>query len=99
MYVDQANATSQQLAYVSPQGTAIIKVDNTTNVPYNIKRNSVSPLSLQCTLIIQTCGKVRITSKDIYPVGSLWVIDAKHMPFGCSVSLSTHTHIHLLNRL
>ena len=44
-YVDQSDATSQNLAYVSPQGTAIIKVDNTTNVPYNIKRNSVSASS------------------------------------------------------
>jgi len=73
-YVDQADATSQNLAYVTPQGTAIIKVDNTTNVPYNIKRNSV-----------------RITSKDSYPVGSLWIIDAKHMPFGCSVWPSVWT--------
>jgi len=40
-YLDQTNATSQNLAYVNSAGNAIIKVDNTTNVPYNQKRNSV----------------------------------------------------------
>jgi len=73
-YLDQADATSQNLAYVSPQGTAIVKVDNTTNVPWNTKRNSI-----------------RITSRDSYPVGSLWIIDAVHMPFGCSVWPSVWT--------
>jgi hypothetical protein len=38
--------------------------------------------------------KVRITSKDSYPVGSLWIIDAAHMPFGCSVSLSTWSYLY-----
>jgi hypothetical protein len=42
--VNQVDATSQNLAFVTSQGTAIVKVDNTTNVPYNIKRNSVSSL-------------------------------------------------------
>ena len=41
-YVSQANATADQLAYVNTAGNAIIKVDNTTSVPYNEKRNSVS---------------------------------------------------------
>ena len=40
VYVNQTNATN--LAYVDPLGHAIIKVDNTTFVPYNDKRNSVS---------------------------------------------------------
>jgi hypothetical protein len=74
IYLDQADAMSQKLAYVTSQGTAIIKVDNTTDVPYNIKRNSV-----------------RISSKDGYPVGSLWIIDAIHMPYGCSVWPSVWT--------
>jgi hypothetical protein len=38
-YVNQTNATN--LAYINPIGHAIIKVDNTTFVPYNDKRNSV----------------------------------------------------------
>lgn len=65
-YVNQTNATN--LAFVSPTGTAIIKVDNTTFVPYNDKRDSV-----------------RITTQDYFGVGTVWVIDALHLPFGCSV--------------
>ncbi|KAJ7594710.1 concanavalin A-like lectin/glucanase domain-containing protein [Mycena floridula] len=30
-------------------------------------------------------NSIRITSKDAYAVGSLWIIDALHLPFGCSV--------------
>ena len=29
--------------------------------------------------------QIRITSKDSYDYGSLWVFDASHMPYGCSV--------------
>ncbi|EIN05171.1 hypothetical protein PUNSTDRAFT_75123 [Punctularia strigosozonata HHB-11173 SS5] len=67
-WLDAANATQQHLAFVNEAGNAIMKVDNTTNVPWNDKRNSV-----------------RITSKAAYPVGSLFIIDMVHMPFGCSV--------------
>ncbi|KAH7927570.1 hypothetical protein BV22DRAFT_1031614 [Leucogyrophana mollusca] len=68
-YIDQQDASSQQLAYVrSGTNNAIIKVDNATNVVYMNKRNSV-----------------RIESIDFYGVGSLFIIDALHMPFGCSV--------------
>ncbi|KZP05379.1 glycoside hydrolase family 16 protein [Athelia psychrophila] len=67
-YLDGPDALSQKLVYVTTEGTGIIKVDNTTNVASEQKRNSI-----------------RITSKDIYPVGSLWIIDAVHLPFGCSV--------------
>lgn len=48
-----------------------MKVDNTSNVPLNEKRNSI-----------------RIESRDWYGVGSLWVVDIAHVPYGCSVSLS-----------
>jgi len=69
-YVNQANASSDNLAYVNPQGNAIIRVDNTTTVEGTgvLYRNSV-----------------RLTSKDPYSVGSLFVIDALHLPYGCSV--------------
>lgn len=40
-YVSQANATQSKLAYVNDNGAAIIKVDNTTTVPWNDKRDSV----------------------------------------------------------
>ena len=69
IYVNQTNATN--LAYVSSSDTAIIKVDNTSFVPYNDKRNSV-----------------RITTQYYFGVGTVWVIDAVHLPFGCSVRLS-----------
>lgn len=42
IWVTRANATADDLAFVNAAGNAIIKVDNTTNVPYNIKRNSVT---------------------------------------------------------
>lgn len=41
IWVDQANATTSKLVYVNDAGNAIIKVDNTTNVPYNEKRDTV----------------------------------------------------------
>lgn len=41
-FVSASVAASQQLAFVDPNTNhAIIKVDNTTNVPFNIKRNTV----------------------------------------------------------
>ncbi|RDX50093.1 hypothetical protein OH76DRAFT_1349667 [Lentinus brumalis] len=67
-YVDQANATASKLAFVNEAGHAIIKVDDTSFVPYNEKRNSV-----------------RIETKDYFPLGTVLVFDATHLPFGCSV--------------
>ncbi|KAL1756077.1 glycoside hydrolase family 16 protein [Schizophyllum commune] len=58
-----------KLAYVdSSTGRAIIKVDNTTNVPYNEKRNTI-----------------RIESEERYDIGSVFVADFYHVPYGCSV--------------
>jgi len=68
IFVSQAVASSSQLAFVNGAGNAIIKVDNTSNVPFNQKRNTV-----------------RIASTDSYGVGSLWIADMTHVPFGCSV--------------
>jgi hypothetical protein len=68
IWEDQANATSQKLAYVNSAGNAIIKVDNTSDVIYNDKRDSV-----------------RITTHDAYPLGTLIVFSATHLPYGCSV--------------
>ncbi|KAF8587682.1 glycoside hydrolase family 16 protein [Ramaria rubella] len=68
IFVSQQVASSAQLAFVNSAGNAIIKVDNTTTVPFNQKRNTV-----------------RIASTDLYGVGSLWVADMTHVPFGCSV--------------
>jgi hypothetical protein len=60
---------SAKLAFVDPQSNhAFLKVDNTTNVPFNDKRNSV-----------------KITTTDAYNIGSVWVADIFHVPFGCAV--------------
>jgi hypothetical protein len=68
IFVSQAQNAQDKLAYVSSAGTAIIKVDNTTTVPYNDKRNTV-----------------RVTTQDRFAVGSVWVADMLHVPYGCSV--------------
>ncbi|KAI0049424.1 glycoside hydrolase family 16 protein [Auriscalpium vulgare] len=68
IFVTADQAASQKLAFVNGAGNAIIKVDNTTTVAFNDKRNTV-----------------RISSKDQFAVGSVWVADMLHVPFGCSV--------------
>jgi len=68
IFVNKSVATSANLAFVNGAGNAIIKVDNTTVVPFNIKRNTV-----------------RITSNDQFGIGSVWVVDMLHVPYGCSV--------------
>lgn len=72
MWLNRSDAVAQQLAYVNDKKQAVMRVDNTTNVPWNYKRNSV-----------------RIESRDVYGVGSLWIIDIAHVPYGCSVSVFT----------
>ncbi|TBU31749.1 concanavalin A-like lectin/glucanase domain-containing protein [Dichomitus squalens] len=67
-YLDQANATASKLAYVNDAGNAIIKVDDTSFVPWNDKRNSI-----------------RIETYDYFPVGTVLLFDAVHLPYGCSV--------------
>ena len=42
VWVNQSLATTDHLAFVNSAGNAIIKVDNTSFVPYNDKRDSVS---------------------------------------------------------
>jgi len=68
IFVTASQAASQRLAFVNSAGNAIMKVDNTTNVAFNQKRNTV-----------------RITTKDRFAVGSVWIADMLHVPFGCSV--------------
>jgi len=67
-WLDRNTAFQDGLAYTDGSGRAVIKVDNTSTVPWNEKRNSV-----------------RITSQDFYGLGSLWIIDISHLPYGCSV--------------
>ncbi|OSD00034.1 glycoside hydrolase family 16 protein [Trametes coccinea BRFM310] len=67
-YLSQANATADNLVSVNSAGHAIIRVDNTTFVPFNFKRNSV-----------------KVITHDFFPIGSVFLFDALHLPFGCSV--------------
>ncbi|KAI0772440.1 concanavalin A-like lectin/glucanase domain-containing protein [Trametes elegans] len=67
-YLGEANATADRLTFVNDAGHAIIKIDNTSFVPFNEKRNSV-----------------KITTHDFFPIGSVFIFDALHLPFGCSV--------------
>ena len=41
-WLNASDAFTQKLAYVNDAGNAIMKVDNTSNVPFNEKRNTVS---------------------------------------------------------
>nr|GAT59763.1 predicted protein [Mycena chlorophos]GAT59764.1 predicted protein [Mycena chlorophos] len=68
IWLNEADAYTQQLAYVNAAGNVILRVDDFTNVPFNDKRNSV-----------------RITTAQTFDMGSLWIIDAVHLPYGCSV--------------
>ncbi|TFK73182.1 hypothetical protein BDN72DRAFT_835201, partial [Pluteus cervinus] len=69
IFVSAQVAASSKLAFVDPSsGHAIVKVDNTSTVPWNDKRNSV-----------------RITTQNEFAVGSVWVADMFHVPYGCSV--------------
>lgn len=55
-YLDQPSAFDQRLAYTTPGGQAVIRVDNTSNVAYNQKRNSVSiPTTTLFPRRIQAC--------------------------------------------
>jgi hypothetical protein len=91
-FLDQTDATSQGLAYINSVGNAVIRVDNSSTVDLNSNRNSVSAYPLtgiaSRSYITLLLTKVRLTSIDSYPIGSLWIIDAVHIPFGCSVCFS-----------
>ena len=66
-FVTASQAASERLAFVNPAGNAVMKVDNTTVVSFNEKRNTV-----------------RISTKDRFAVGSVWIADMLHVPFGVS---------------
>ncbi|CAE6513023.1 unnamed protein product [Rhizoctonia solani] len=69
LYQSQAAALQQQLAYVDNSGHAIIRVDNTT-----VGQGD-------------TFGRasIKINSTATFGKGSLVILDANHLPYGCSV--------------
>ncbi|CAE6488414.1 unnamed protein product [Rhizoctonia solani] len=69
LYQSQAAALQQKLAYVDDSGHAIIKVDNTT-----VGQGD-------------TYGRasIKINSTATFGKGSLVIMDANHLPYGCSV--------------
>ncbi|KAG9119430.1 hypothetical protein FRC07_005550 [Ceratobasidium sp. 392] len=69
LYQSRAAALQQQLAYVDNRGHAIVKVDNTT-----VGQGD-------------TYGRasIKINSTATFGKGSLVIMDAWHMPYGCSV--------------
>ncbi|KAF8587680.1 glycoside hydrolase family 16 protein [Ramaria rubella] len=56
------------LAFINDAGNAIIKVDNTTTLSSSSQKRN----------------SVRIASTSSYSVGSLWIADIAHLPYGCS---------------
>lgn len=70
LYQTREVASQQGLATVNSAGNVIIKVDNTTSGANN-----------------PTFGRnsIKILSNGALTVGSLMIMDAVHMPFGCSV--------------
>jgi hypothetical protein len=83
-WVDQSLATTENLAYVDGNGKIILRVDNTTNVPYNDKRDTVRLTDYVKKLPVYNL-QVRITTTNSFPVGSVFLLDALHVPYGCSV--------------
>ncbi|KAJ6509852.1 concanavalin A-like lectin/glucanase domain-containing protein [Mycena vulgaris] len=69
-YVTAADATAESLAYINAAGNAVIKVDDASTV---------------LGAGIQYRKSVRLTSKAQFSIGTLFIIDAVHMPYGCSV--------------
>lgn len=67
-FLNNVDAFHNNIAFVSDAGNAIMKVDNSTHLQFNQKRDSI-----------------RISTKDQFTVGSVWVADIIHLPYGCSV--------------
>ena len=70
--MDAKQAAQTNLAIVNDAGNAIMRVDNTT-----------SGLTFG-----DKRNSIRISSKQRYTVGSLWIADILHLPYGVSKSAS-----------
>lgn len=68
-FVSSSQASKDGLAYINSAGNAIMKVDNTTKIQQ----------------FNQNRNSIRISTKDQFEVGSVWITDMVHAPYGCSV--------------
>jgi len=62
-----------------------MKVDNITDVLLGQNRSSVYDIKYSDISALIPVQQVRITTQDTYELGSLWIIDLNHIPYGCSV--------------
>ncbi|KAF8133894.1 glycoside hydrolase family 16 protein [Boletus edulis] len=69
IFVSAQNASADKLAYVDP---------TTSHAFIRVDNFTTVPYN-------DKRNSVRITSNDSYAVGSLWVTDMYHVPYGCSV--------------
>ncbi|KAK0491650.1 glycoside hydrolase family 16 protein [Armillaria novae-zelandiae] len=69
IFVDHVTAIEDNLVYINDAGNAILRVDNSTDI----------------TVTGTDRNSVKLISQDLYPLGSLIIIDIIHMPYGCSV--------------
>ncbi|PPQ92756.1 hypothetical protein CVT25_003865 [Psilocybe cyanescens] len=80
-YLDQPTATTKGLTFVNEAGNAVVKVDNSTTLDAPTMQGQVV-----------NRDSIRLTSIDSYGIGSLIIIDALHIPYGCSVWPSFWTY-------
>ncbi|KDR67418.1 hypothetical protein GALMADRAFT_258371 [Galerina marginata CBS 339.88] len=69
-FTDQAFALDQKLLFVNPAGNVVMRADNFTSGAGNAS---------------YVRNSVQVLSKDPITPGSLVIMDAVHMPFGCAV--------------
>ncbi|TFK92177.1 glycoside hydrolase family 16 protein [Polyporus arcularius HHB13444] len=73
-WLNQSAATAANLTSINSAGRAVIKVDDFTNLP------NVTVVTDQLKR-----NSVTLSTHDFFPVGSVFIFDAVHIPFGCSV--------------
>ncbi|KAI0758956.1 concanavalin A-like lectin/glucanase domain-containing protein [Fomes fomentarius] len=75
-WLGQSPANTSGLVAVNSKGNAVIKVDDKTNLP------PAAPGDFEHQL---KRNSVLLSSQAFYPIGSVIVFDAVHVPAGCSV--------------